>query len=78
MTRGRNDRDGIDRQGNDEAVREALSPATLGTPGNGASRGPARIDPLTGEVSGAGSGTGGSSAGEDFDDDHAAGSNSVR
>lgn len=70
---------GIDRGGNDEAVREGLSrrPDAAGSP-DGASRGVASIDPVTGEVSGGGSGAGGSNPGEDHDDDHTAGSNTSR
>jgi len=66
--------DGIDRAGNDEAARTLLSPA----PELKATAGllPA-IDPATGEVAGTGSGAGGGNQGEDFDDDHTAGSNTV-
>lgn len=70
-------RDNIDRAGNDAAVREALLPDPATTPVGG-SRGPAGIDPVTGEVSGAGSGAGGGNAGEDFDGDHTAGSNTTK
>lgn len=44
----------------------------------GGSRGRAAIDPVTGEVQGGGSGAGGGNPGEDYDDDHTAGSNSAR
>lgn len=71
-------RDNIDRAGNDDAVRKALLPDPRPEDADGASRGHAAIDPVTGEVSGAGSGAGGGVAGEDFDDDHTSGSNTVR
>ncbi len=77
-----NDGNGIDRQGNDEAVRDALGADGANPVGTnrvgGGSRGVAGIDPDTGEVSGGGSGTGGSNPGEDYDDDHTAGSNTAR
>lgn len=70
---------GIDRGGNDDAVRKALHPASGLKPAeDGASRGVAAIDPRTGEVKGGGSGAGGGNPGEDYDDDHSAGSNSAR
>lgn len=77
---GTGDRDGIDRRSNDEAAREALGgDRGDGNDGvEGASRGVATIDPDTGEVSGGGSGAGGSNPGEDYDDDHTAGSNTAR
>lgn len=77
------DRNAIDRQANDEAARKALGLKVDGASdgaesGNGASRGVAGVDPRTGEVFGAGSGTGGGNPGEDYDDDHTAGSNTNR
>lgn len=67
---------GIDRAGNDAAVRDTL----LGPEADGSSQAAILpcIDPVTGEVSGTGSGTGGGNAGEDHDDDHTAGSNTLK
>jgi len=70
---------GIDRGGNDDAVRKALNAVPNIEPTeDGASRGVAAVDPRTGEVKGGGSGAGGGDPGEDYDDDHSAGSNSAR
>lgn len=69
---------GIDRVGNDAAARDGLDLDKGPDRPRRASRGLAGVDPATGEVSGAGSGTGGSNPGEDFDDDHTAGSNTAR
>lgn len=74
-------RDNIDRAGNDAAARDLLgtnAPDEASVSPGHATRGVAGVDPLTGEVVGAGSGTGGGNPGEDFDDDHTAGSNTAR
>lgn len=75
--------DGIDRAANDEAARTLLNDkggTGLETDGEHErpSRGVAAVDATSGEVTGGGSGTGGGNPGEDFDDDHAAGSNTAR
>lgn len=70
-----NAHDGIDRAANDEAARVLLNPS----PEMKATAGLLpEIDSATGEVAGTGSGAGGGNRGEDFDDDHTAGSNTVR
>lgn len=70
--------DGVDRAGNDAAVREGLRSTEFPNDDGKASRGTPGVDPVTGEVTGAGSGAGGGNPGEDYDDDHTAGSNSLR
>lgn len=67
--------DGIDRAHNDEAARTLLRPDD-GRPGGHGILPP--LDPASGEVVGTGSGAGGGNRGEDHDDDHTAGSNTVR
>ena len=68
-------RDGMDRLHNDEAARKLLRPD------DGTAMGEhilPPVDPATGEVHGPGMDTGGGNAGEDYDDDHTAGSNTAR
>jgi hypothetical protein len=66
---------GIDRLQNDEAARRLLQPDD-GRPGGHGILPP--LDPVTGVVEGTGMGAGGGNQGEDHDDDHTAGSNTVR
>ena len=66
---------GIDQASNDAAALAMLRPDASRRSGEGVL--PA-IDPSTGDVSGSGAGPGGGNAGEDFDGDHTAGSNTTR
>lgn len=71
-------RNGIDRTANDAAVAAALGGGGAVDEATHAVPSLPGVDPVTGEVRGTGSGTGGGNPGEDYDDDHTAGSNSVR
>lgn len=70
-------RNGIDRTENDAAVADVLR-GTRALAGHAPVSNIPYVDPLTGEVSGTGSGTGGGNPGEDYDDDHTAGSNTLK
>lgn len=65
-------RDGMDPLHNDEAARKLLRPDDGTAMGDNILP---PLDPVTGEVTGPGLGAGGGNAGEDYDDDHTAGSN---
>lgn len=69
---------GIDRASNDAAVALALHGSEPDGGRAGGSRVSPFVDPATAEVQGTGSGTGGGNAGEDYDGDHTAGSNTTK